>query len=136
MGLLPCLKVCLGLVLLGLVLEPAAAGPIRAWGPRQYHDSSFTANGAAESPLFNFTLDGEDEVGVANYFWLQAGTSPTERYITDTLVVRYYVDGDFSGLPRTEWYRALSALFSHTSDAHLWSNMTMLVLTGVLFEFT
>ena len=82
---------------LGTVLLLAEIGlsssAIRAWGPRRYEDGSFTAHGGAESLLFQTALD-QGEVGVANYFWIQAGTSPYERYVTDTLVIRYYVDGE------------------------------------------
>ena len=48
-----------------------------------------------------------------------------------------YVPGaDFSGRPLYEWYRPLSAMFSHVSDEHLWMNMLMLGISGCIFEYT
>jgi len=35
-----------------------------------------------------------------------------------------------------DWYRSLSAMFSHVSDNHLWMNSIMLLLLGTLFELT
>ena len=38
--------------------------------------------------------------------------------------------------PDHEWYRSLSAMFSHVNDNHLVMNAIMLFLLGSLFEFT
>ena len=38
--------------------------------------------------------------------------------------------------PDHEWYRSLTAMFSHVNDNHLWMNAIMLLLLGSLFEFT
>ena len=35
-----------------------------------------------------------------------------------------------------DWYRSLSAMFSHVSDQHIWMNFVMLLLLGTLFELT
>ena len=38
--------------------------------------------------------------------------------------------------PDQDWYRSLSAMFSHVNDEHLWMNSIMLFLLGGLFELT
>ena len=35
-----------------------------------------------------------------------------------------------------DWYRPLSAMFSHVNFEHLWMNVVMLFLLGLFFEFT
>ncbi len=67
------------------------------------------------------------------------------------MIIVYYAAGEYNVpgpsamalifRPRTadrseDWYRSLSAMFSHVSDNHLWMNSIMLLLLGTLFELT
>ena len=36
----------------------------------------------------------------------------------------------------TDWYKPLSSMFMHLSETHLWSNVIMLFICGVLLEVT
>jgi len=54
-----------------------------------------------------------------------------------TLVFYLHPDGGISYDPSNgEWYSAFVAMFSHSSDEHLWINMTMLAVLGWMLEIT
>jgi hypothetical protein len=61
---------------LGLLLLPTSLALIRGWGPRSFDGGKFTGS-KSESLLFEHASSSGD-VGLANYFWIQSGTSPFE----------------------------------------------------------
>ena len=91
------------LLLLALLVTPSA-GHIRSWGPRGHvsaHSQRGSHAGKAysvaqnETTAFSHALGDGVTAGMVTYFWLTSG--PTDflgRYVTDNLIVRYYIDDE------------------------------------------
>ena len=47
-----------------------------------------------ETLVVEHNLDGNTSVGLTTHFWVEAGRGPEGRYLCDTMIVRYYVDGE------------------------------------------
>ena len=90
-------------VALLLSLAPPAAGRVRSWGPRGHvrhpqpgaHAGKSYAIAENETTGFEHTLAPGSHGGMVTYFWMVGGPiDALGRYITDTLIVRYYIDGE------------------------------------------
>ena len=91
------------LLLLALLVTPSV-GHIRSWGPRGHvsaHSQRGSHAGKAysvaqnETTAFSHALGDGVTAGMVTYFWLTSG--PTDflgRYVTDNLIVRYYIDDE------------------------------------------
>ena len=88
------MKCHLFIVLLGVTV--VRAQPLRTpknWGIRNLHQHWLLTD-KHETLVVQHNISDNVSVGLTTHFWVEAGRGPTGRYLCDTMIIRYYVDGE------------------------------------------
>ena len=88
------MKCHLFILLLGVTV--VRAQPLRTpknWGIRNLHQHWLLTD-KHETLVVQHNISDNVSVGLTTHFWVEAGRGPTGRYLCDTMIIRYYVDGE------------------------------------------
>ena len=82
---------------LGLSRQTAAAlATPRNWGVQRLPGGNkhWAVSDERETLIIAQNLSDPAFVGLTTHFWFEGGRGPMGRYLTDTMIIRYYVDGE------------------------------------------
>ena len=78
--------------------SPLVEPVLKSWGlhalPHIGARAGASWSAAGETQIFAHNVSQPNAVGMATYFWMEAGRGGKGRHFTDTSILRYYVDGE------------------------------------------